>query len=155
MWQAHPVGWLARTYAVEERGRPLATLEFGSWSERGALTLADERLEIVREGWWNPRFHLIRRARLATASRTSLFRSAFTIEHDGEHYTLGPNSWLGRSYTLSLVHRNLGEIRPQGFLDRRFLVELDEELAPELRLFAFWLVLLVRRRAAAAAAAAS
>lgn len=152
MWQAHPLGWLARKYAVEEGGRPVAELEFG-WSGHGTITHGDERLEIVREGRWNPKFHLEQSGkRLASAYRTSLVRSAFTIELDEEVHSLAPSSWLGRSHVLLRGTRNLGEIRPLDWLGRRLQVGLDADLAPELRLFVLWLTLLVRRRGAAAAA---
>lgn len=154
MWSAHPVGWLAREYAVQEARRSVGTLEFGSWRERGALALGDERLEIVREGWWNPKFHLGNgKEPAATASKSGVFARAFTIQHGDEEYRLFPTSWTCRSYALTRRGRDLGRIHVRGFLGLRFEIELDEELAPELRLFAFWLVLLARRRAATASAA--
>lgn len=153
MWSARPVGWLARKYAVEAGGRPVAALEFGSWSERGAIALDGEELEIVREGFWNPKFHLERaRERMATARATGTFRRGFAITHGDEEYRLDPSSWLGRAHLLTRRGRALGQIRTLGFLARRFEIDIDDELAPELRLFAFWLVLLSMRRAAAAAA---
>jgi hypothetical protein len=153
MWHARPVSWLARRYAVEEGGRSIAEVEFGSWSERGAITSNGERLEVVREGFWNPRFHLERaQHRVAVAWRTGALQSAFTIAHGGEEYRLGPSSWLGRSHVLLRGGRTLGEIRPLGYFGRGLQIALDGELAPELSLFALWLVLLQRRRAAAAAA---
>jgi len=156
VWLSHPIGWLARKYAVEEEGRAVASLEFGSWTERGALVIDGERLEIVREGWWNPAFHLEHgHERLATARKSGAFARGFTIRHGHEDYRTYPSSWLGREHVLTRRGRDLGRIHVRGFLARRFEIDLDDELVPELRLFTFWLVLLAMRRAAAAAAAAS
>jgi len=153
MWHAHPVGWLARTYAVEEGRHAVATLEFGTWSERGALAMGAERLEIVREGVWNPKFHLQRAGeRVATGMKPGAFARGFTILHGGEEYRIDPTSWVARSHRLMRGRHDLGRIHVRGFLGRRIEIELADEVAPELRLFAFWLVLLGMRRASAAAA---
>lgn len=156
MWRADPVGWLVRSYRIEERGRVVGRIQFGAWSERGALELERRRLEIRREGFWNPKFHLTEeRAGVASARRAGAFRRGFYLAHGDEEYLLQPRSAFRRSFELRCGGRSLGEIRPIGFFGRRACIELDEELAPELRLFAFWLVALAWRGGAAAAAAAA
>jgi len=156
MWRAYPVGWFCRRYRVEDGGRTLATLEFGSWSERGALELDGRRLAIRREGFWNPRFFLSEGTKdLVTSLSAGAFRRGFYLAHGDDEYRLDPSSFFGRSYALTQRGRPVGEVRAVGFFSRHYQVELDGELAPELRLFALWLVLLAHRRAAAAAAGAA
>jgi hypothetical protein len=152
MWHARTVGWLGRECAVVEGHQPVATLEFGTW-QCGAIVLDGERLEIARDGWWKPKFHLEGpRGRLATAQKPGNFARGFIVQHGDEEYRLDPTSWHARVHRLTHRGRDLGQIRVLGFLARNFEIELHTELAPELRLFAFWLVLLGMRRAAAAAA---
>ncbi|NOT29518.1 MAG: hypothetical protein HOP15_03610 [Planctomycetes bacterium] len=156
MWRADPVGWLARSYRIEERGLVVGKVEFGSWSERGALELGGRRLPIRREGFWHPKFHLTNGSEtLATGQAAGAFRHGFTLAHGDQEYRLDPSSFFRRSFALTQRGRSLGEIRALGFFGRSARIELDDELAPELRLFAFWLVALAWRRAATAAAAAS
>ena len=154
VWRASPVGWLGRTYRVEQDGEAVGTVEFGSWSECGAIVLADRRLAIVREGFWNPKFHLERdRKRMATASSVGVFRRSFQLVQGDEQYILGPSSAWSRTYALTRNGGLLGQISAAGVFSRAALIELAPELAPELRLFAFWIVALAWRRGAAAAAA--
>lgn len=156
MWRATPAGWFSSRYRVEERGQTIATLEFGSWSERGALELDGRRLVIRREGFWKPKFFLSEGpTSLATSLPAGAFRRGFYLAHGDDEYRLDPPSFFGRGYELTQRGRPVGQIRALGFFSRRYHVELDDELAPELRLFALWLVLLAQRRAAAAGAAAS
>lgn len=153
MWRAYTVGWLGREYNVVDGSRVVATLVFGSWRERGVIVLDGERLEIVGEGWWNTKFHLQGpRERLATGAKTGTFSRGFVIQHVGQEYRVDPTSWSGRTHHLTRRGRDFGQIRVLGLLARKFEIELDAELAPQLRLFAFWLVLLGMRRAAAVAA---
>ena len=152
MWRASPIDWIGRTYRVEEDGETVGKVEFASWS--GGIVLADQRFAIVREGYWNPKYHLERdRKRVATASSLGVFRRSFHLVQGDEEYTLGPSSAWSRSYALTRNGSHLGQISAAGVFSRAALIELAPELAPELRLFAFWIVALAWRRGAAAAAA--
>jgi hypothetical protein len=154
VWRAYAVGWLARSFRVEDRGRAVGSIEFGTFGERGALELDGRRLAVRREGFWHPRFVLSDgRAELATGQSAGAFRRGFRIVHAGEEYRLDPSSFFGRSYALSRRGRCLGTVRALGLFWRRAQIEIDEELSTELRLFAFWLAVLAWRRAAATAAA--
>ena len=147
MWSAHPIGWLARSYAVEENGRRFASLDF-AWSGSGAIELDRQRLRIWREGFWFPEFHLEgRRERLATGRAAGAFRRGFYVAAGDAELRLDPSSWLGRSFDLTRRGELLGRIVKLGFFERRFQVEIEDELAPELSLFALWLVVRLRRRA--------
>lgn len=154
MWRADPTGWLARSYRIEEKGAVVATIGFGAWSERGTLELAGERYPIEGEGFWNRRFHLTHEGkRIATARRTGAFRRGFHLVHGHDECQLDPSGVFSRSFQLTRRGRQLGQISALGAFSRSAHIDLDEELAPELRLFAFWLVLLAWRRAVATAAA--
>ncbi len=154
MWRAHPVGWLARSYRVEESGRTIGTVEFGSWSECGALVLDGRRLSIQREGYWNPKFHpLEKQGTLATVRSAGAFRRGFYLVWGDEEYRLDRSSTFSRSFAITRRGQVLGQIRALGWFSRGVQIELDGELPHELRLFAVWLVLLAWRRAAAAVAA--
>jgi len=154
MWRTRAVGWLGRRYEVEEDELQVASFEFTGWSEHAELTLGPRALAVRRTGFWRPRYALLEtKTELASARPTGAWRRGYDIQHGEEEYTLVPGSFLGRDFDLRLRGRELGSVRPEGWFGRRALVELDAELAPELRLFATWLVILAWRRAATAAAA--
>lgn len=149
MWSARPEGWLARSYRVEERRALVGRLEFGLWSERGALELGERRLSVLRAGFWNPEHHLVEAgARRASARTTGFWRRGFALTDGDEAYRLDPSSFTQRSFVLTRGGRALGQVRAGGVFRRTVDVTLDEGLAPELRLFALWLVILAWRRAA-------
>lgn len=151
MWSARPEGWLARSYRVEEHRVLVGRLEFGLWSERGALELGERRLSVLREGFWNTEHHLVEAgARRASARTTGFWRRGFALTDGDEAYHLGPSSFTGRSFELTRHGRALGQVRARGAFRRAVDVTLEERLAPELRLFALWLVILAWRRAASA-----
>ena len=154
MWRASPIGWNGRAYHVEEDRKSVARVEFGAWNGSGGIVLDDQRLAITREGFWNPRFHLLRDLeRVATAHSAGAFTRSFHLDHGGEEYRLDPSSVWSRSFSLTRRGSYLGRIASAGTFSRVALIELDPELAPELRLFAFWMVALAWRRGAAVAAA--
>ena len=156
MWSARPEGWLSRSFRVEERGRLVGRVQFGTWSERGSIEVRGRHYPILGEGFWRRSFvlkhpHGKAAERLALARPAGTFRSGFLIEHDGVEHSLHRRSLFGSAYVLTRGERELGSVRPVGFLQRAMDVELDDELPPELCLFVFWLVALSHRRAAAAA----
>ncbi len=152
MWSARPEGWLSRCYRIEERGQLVGRLEFGLWSEHGTLELGERRLSIQREGLWKPQHHLVEGGtRRASARSTGFWRRGFVLTDGNDEYHLAPSSLTRRSFALTRAGRALGGVRPLGLFSRSAELTLDEELAPELRLFAFWLVVVAWRRAAAAA----
>lgn len=154
MWILRPVGWLAQSYTVEERGKPVATLAFGGWRVQPAIEIDGRRLPIRREGFWNPKFHLSdARTILGTARSAGAFRRGFLLDWGKDEYRVEASSTFSRSFDLLQRARALGRIRALGVFSWRAEVDLDEELPLELRLFTAWLVLLAWRRAAAAAAA--
>jgi hypothetical protein len=153
MWKASPVNWTSRTYHVEDEGTGVGALDFGGWRGHGAIDLDGRRLTVQREGFWNPQFHLMDGSRrLASARSLGAFQRGFHVAHGDEELVLVPPSVLSRSFHLMLRGRSLGQIRSLGVFSRQAAIELDAELAPELRLFAAWLVLFAWRRAAAVAA---
>jgi hypothetical protein len=155
VWKAHRLGWFTHRYAVEERGAPLATLVFG-WGTHGTIELGERRLAITRSGFWKLELRLLEQGRIvASAGSAGAFRRGFYLVHGEEEYRLDPSSWLGGAFDLTDHGRLLGRIRAVGLSRRSVHLELDEELAPEVRLFAFWLVVFAWRRAAAAAGAFS
>jgi len=162
MWRADPVGWLSRGYRITNGGELVGNVESGAWNSRGTIELVRRRFTVRRDGFWNPWYELADgREVLARARSAGAFRRGFVLFHGGqqgddkggEEYRLEQATFFGRAFELTRRGEALGRIRPLGFLARSAEIELDEELAPELRLFAFWLVALAWRRASAAAAA--
>ena len=155
MWRAVPFGWLGRRYRIEESGRLVGSVDLGGWAEQGSIEIDGRLMPIRREGFWNRRYFLRRdNEDIASSQSAGAFRRGFYIVHGDDEYRVDPSSFFNRSFALTQRGRSRGEIRSVGlFFKCTTRIELDGDLAPELRLFVFWLVMSARRRAAAAAAA--
>ena len=151
MWSAHADGWFAPSYRVEERGRRIGTIQFAVFGERGAIELDDRRFPIAREGFLWPSFSVRDGHKtLASAKPNGAFRRGYYVVHGEEEYRLNPGSWFGGRFDVTRTRggQHMGQIRRVGVFARLAHVDLDPELATELRLFLLWLFLQAQRRRA-------
>jgi hypothetical protein len=154
MLEAAPLGIFSRSYAVTERGQPVATVSFGAWGSQGVLAFEHRRLTIRREGWWRMKLKLEEKGKLVSCALSSgAFRRGFYFAFGEDEYELSSAGVFSRGYALTRGGQVLGRVDSLGVFSRRAGVDLPEELALEVRLFALWLVLLSWHRSAAAAAA--
>jgi hypothetical protein len=154
VWRASPVDWLARSYCIEEGARSVAVVEVGFGRRRDAIELDGRRFLIHREGFWHPTFLLTSGSDTVARGRSAgAFQRGFMIRYGAGEFRLDPSSFFSRSFDLSQHGRSLGQIRALGVFSRDVQIALDASLAPEVRLFAFWLVCIAWRRAAAVVAA--
>jgi hypothetical protein len=154
MLEAAPLGIFSRSYAVTEHGRPVAAVSFGTWGSQGTLEFEHRRLTIRREGWWRPKLKLEEKGKLVSCAFPSgAFRRGFYFAFGEDEYVLSSAGVFSLNYALTRGGQVLGCVYSLGVFSRRAGVDLPDELALEVRLFALWLVLLTWHRSAAAAAA--
>jgi hypothetical protein len=152
MWSARRIGWFPHRYRVEEREKVVGRVDLGSWFEDGTIELDGRSLSVARKGFWNPKYFLTEwKEPVATALTTRTWRSYYLARGE-EEYNLSPGSPFRFSFELTRSGQPLGTIRGPGPFRRDVIMQLDGELAPELRLFAFWLVARTWRRRTAIAA---
>ena len=153
MWKARRQGWFAHRYVVEERSACVGTLALGAWGSPGTIEIEGRQLALSRKGFWKLEVRVLELGRLvATARSAGAFQRGFYLVHGEEEYSLDPSSWWGGSFDLTQRGRLLGRIRAVGISRRHVHIDIDERLAPELRLFALWLAAFTWQRAAGAAA---
>lgn len=142
------------------KGLPEGPVEvrFNALTEQGEIRVGEHTFRVRKHGPASGHWTLEHEGTvLAEAEKPSALRSRFrirTIEGTGfkGDLTLSPKRLLGGTWTLSYQSRLLGEIRPVHPFTRRMRLECEPSVGLLIRLFAFWVVGMMRRRSAAAAA---
>jgi hypothetical protein len=148
-----PQGWLAWNFDVLENDRPVAEIKTSSLPESGTLTIDGSSFRAYREGLLSGEFFLESEGQtIARAQKPSAFLNSFEIQHSDRSYTLKKESFVGRAFVLFEGDREVGSIRPEGFLSRKAAVSLPEEMPKPVQIFVMWLTILLWRREANAGA---
>jgi hypothetical protein len=154
MWRSRQVGLFPRRYSVEDGAAVVGQVSLGNWAERGRIELAGRELAIRRQGFWNAKYSLTDAGEpVVTALRSGAFGRGFYFARGDDEYHLDRGPFFARSFELTRKGQPLGTIRATGLFPRNAQIQLDDALAPELRLFAFWLVAHAWHRAVQAAVA--
>ena len=151
---AEPKTWYSRDWTVHcEDGRDLL-LDLANWREGAELELDGESFTLAKESAFSRRFSLRRGDRLvARAEMPSRWRSRFEIEIGRDRYVLEKASVFRRGFLVRREDEVVGSIEPRGMLTRKSDIDLPDDWPLAVRLFVFWLVVVIWNRQAAAAAA--
>lgn len=150
MWSSRRVGLFPWRYRIEDGGSVVGRIDLGHWATGGRIELDGRELTIRRQwqGFSGAKYFLTDAGQpLGVAQATGA--NGFYLARGDEEYRLDRAPLFSRSFELSQRGQPLGRIRA-GFFLRDASIQLDGELAPEFRLFAFWLVAQTWRRAAQA-----
>lgn len=154
MIEAIPGGLFSKDFSLHEQGRLLAELDVSSWREKAELEIGGTPYRLYREGLVSGAFVLESDdGILARAAKPSPWRHRFEVELGGRSYTLQRLSVFGRRFGLFAGDRQIGGVYPAGPFTRRTRIDLPVGWAPAVRVFVFWLALVLRMRDANAAAA--
>lgn len=116
--------------------------------EGGRFTWAGREYRLSREGAWSGDFLLTADEQaLARATKQSIFARTFTIHVDGRELTIHAVSWLSRRFELTEQGSVIGVVVPDHLFTRACTVEFPNDLSVPVRVFLFWLVVLMWRRA--------
>lgn len=147
MLKATAQGWLGTRWLISAPdGQPATTLDLASIRAGATWSLAGRQYRLFRERGGQRALVLEADGqRLATATRTSLWRRTFAVRAAGDEWTLALASvWKGR-WELSTPAGALGSIQPAGVWRRSALIDLPDALPIELRIFLAAIVLLFVR----------
>jgi hypothetical protein len=152
--QLVPESWLTWNFDVLENDHQVAQIKTSTLPESGALSINGSSYRAYREDMFSGDFFLEGTGQaIARAQKTSAFINTFNIYYSGKSYTLKKESFIGRSFVLLEGDREVGSIRPEGFLSRKASAELPQDLPIPIQVFVMWLTILLWRREANAGAA--
>ncbi|HYF65915.1 MAG TPA: hypothetical protein VD886_24000, partial [Herpetosiphonaceae bacterium] len=147
MLKATNQSWSGTRWQISaDDGQPAATLELASIRSAATWSLGGRQFRLFREQGGERALALEADGqRLATATRTSLWRRTFIVRAGGDEWTLAMvSAWKG-AWELSGPAGALGRIQPVGVWRRSALIDLPDELPIELRIFLAAIVLLFAR----------
>jgi hypothetical protein len=154
MLRAVPKSWFSPDYKVLESNTVIATVALSLLREAGELTVAGSTCRVYREGLLAGSFVLESASSiLARADKPSAFYRSFQVKHDDKEYTLGAESAGFRKFVLSEGGKQIGSVYPEHPLTRKSVIDFPEDIPLVVRVFIFWLVMILWKRATDAAAA--
>lgn len=153
MLTAEPKDLLGKTYRIVEEDVVVAVVRQSIWKEKAEIELGGRHYRFERDRALRGSFLLLEQDNvLAYANKPSAFRQRFELRIEGRDYLLRKPSVWRRGFCVEDSSGELGTIRPVGILSRKASIELPESWTLIVRIFIFWLVLLIWQRERAAAA---
>ena len=150
MLKGSPGRWPSWNYSVEdESGGHAGDVELAPIRERGVIRLSGTEHEVYRESGGRGVFLVKGGSESLKAIKPSAFSGRLEIQSRSGHYVLDRKSPLRRERLLYQEGRVVGSIAFEGF-SRRVKIDLPDELPLELRMFVFWLTLMIWKREDAA-----
>ncbi|HEY2534506.1 MAG TPA: hypothetical protein VGJ20_42445 [Xanthobacteraceae bacterium] len=142
-----PENFFATVYNIVRSGTPLGKIECSSIREQATITIDRATYFASGEGIVRGTFHLEANCgRVATAEKPSVFRRLFIVQVGPKSYTLKAVSTFSRAFVLVEGESQIGFIAPNGFFSGKSAANLPDNLAPEIKTFLIWLVIIDRRR---------
>lgn len=83
---------------------------------------------------------------MLSAGKPSAFRDRFEFDLAGETYQLKPVGWSRRRFVVLGGGEEAGVIKQTGWLTRKSTIDLPDAWALPVRVFIFWLVVLIWAR---------
>lgn len=148
---ALPTSWFKPAFRLVRDEREVGHLAMSSFRERATFTVKDVEFAFYRESMAGDFVLEFQGSVLARAQKASAFRQRFTLAFEGQSYTLAPVTWFGRTFVLREGGEEVGHVRPLSAFSHKTDLDLPDALPLPLRVFCFWLVLILWKRAAAAA----
>jgi len=154
MLKAVPKSWFSSDYKLLENDTTVTIIDSSWWREAAELTIKGSTYRVYREGLMSGSFVLEGDGSiLARAEKPSAFYRSFVVEHGGKKYTLEAESAMFRKFVLSEGGQQIGSVYPEHALTRKAVVAFPEEIPLAVRVFMFWLVMILWKRDSDAAAA--
>jgi hypothetical protein len=131
----------------------LVKLDVSQWREVARFKLKQDEFSLYREGEWKGKLKLRGPFVLAKngevivrAQKVSMFRSTFSIDLAGKTCMLKSKSIFSRTFLVLQNDREIGNVRRAHFWSRRTLVDLPADWPVALKVYIFWLVLMMWNR---------
>ncbi|HZD48155.1 MAG TPA: hypothetical protein VE178_05350 [Silvibacterium sp.] len=159
-----PQSWLSWNFDVYEGAHQVAEIKVSTLPERGTFSIDGTSFRARREGMFSGEFFLEDGSEnrgengdqiIARAQKPSALLKSFEIQYSDRSYKLKKESVVGRAFLLLEGDREVGSIRPEGFLSRKAAALLPAEMPRPVQVFVIWLTILMWRRDANAGASAA
>jgi hypothetical protein len=151
---AEPLGWASSGVRIFSGEEEITQLAISTFKGNGGFEVDGETFSIDSHGLLRANAVLKKgRSVIARVKNTGFFRRRFEISSAGHQLLLEGQGWLGKSYVLRLMDRDVGWIRREGFMGRRLSLDFPDEVPVFLQVLIAYVVLSQARREGAAAAA--
>ena len=148
MLRAVPRHMFSWRFTVCDGDAEVADVRTAAFRERGLLTVNDVDCTIRREPGWGAFVLEADGHELVRAVKPSALVRRFEVTYEDQAYILQARSPLVRAFELLRDDERVGTIVPEHALTRTTRIDLPEELPVVVRVFLFWLVLVLWKRAA-------
>ena len=155
MLEAIPSNFFATNFQLQQDNQLLGEVDTGFWGEKARLELEDGTYELYREGMFSGDFVLERNGEVvARAAKPSVLQNRFEVQLPDRRLVLRkPSAWSwSRRFVLSDGEKQIGSIDPVGFFTRRTIIDLPDNWSLPIRVFLFWLAVIIWKRQSYAAA---
>jgi hypothetical protein len=147
--RAIPKSWFSWSFDVSEDGTSVGAVETAWTKERGRLCLGSVTCQLSRRGWLSGAFIVEYEGQvLAEAEKPSAFDRSFIVHYEQREIRLAAASPIRRPFVAREGGAEIGSIRPDHAFTRKTTIDLPGDLILPVRLFMFWLAVLMWRRAA-------
>jgi hypothetical protein len=151
--QARSRGFFGQRIEITRGGEEVARVRLRTWKEGCRITADGDTVEGRRKGIWKPVYELRRDDRLVTSIRTQrVLRSWLAMELGSALIEIRPEGFLQRSYVLRMGAREIGSIRKSSWLFSTVDIDLPDDWPLALKIFVFWVIASIWRSQQAAAA---
>ena len=151
MLEAIPKNILSTRFRFQQENQLLGELDNSIWRENAQVELKDGTYVLYREGRFSGYFLIEHNGRLvARASKPSALKNTFEVEVAGRLLVLRQLSIWKRRFGLFVGDKQIGSVYPRRVLSRHAHIDVPGDLPLPIRVFLFWLVLVVWKRQEAA-----
>jgi hypothetical protein len=133
-----------RHYRIAHDG---GAIDCGRMREQATITIGGAFYTAAREGLLSSTYYLQADGnRLASAVVAGALKGGFIVQTGGRTFTLARAPAFGRAFALTENGLPVGSIGRSGFFSRRSKAELPDDLAPAIKAFLIWLIIIVWQR---------
>ena len=146
LWEIVPQGFFSRHFDLKRGGQLVASLRMSFWTEGCEFSIAGHAFAIRRVSLWKDGFQLFAGDQSVCEAKRGFWSRRFELAAVDEKWHLQPAGWFTRTYQLLASEREVGTIRPTGWLTRARVADFADEVPPPVQVFAIFLVLVVNQR---------
>jgi hypothetical protein len=147
MLRAIPKGWFSPDYTVFANDIAVADIDLSFMSESSEITINGGIYKAYREGWVSGAFVLESAgSTLARAEKPSALYRSFIVEYGKRKFSLEAESAVLRKFVLAEGGQEIGSIAPDHAFTSRAMIDLPEDIVLPVRVFMFWLVVILWKR---------
>ena len=149
-----PTSIFSTTCRLQQENALVGELALSIWREKARLEVEEGTYELRREALLAGDFLLEKDGKvIARASKPSILENRFEVELPDRRLVLRKLSWLHWRYGVFDGDKEIGTVYPQpGIFTRHVNVDLPVDWPLPIRVFLFWLSLIMWRRQSQAAA---